>query len=106
MRTIEEWYDTLVELTEGTDYDVLLKTKISSPVVAIVPRGCDTPQRIAIYPKKTQNAGLVFERDVFQLPRVQVLVGEPRRIKGNRPHYHDIPDQVIIEVCKAFLCKQ
>ena len=36
MRTIEEWYDTLVELTKNTDYEVLIKTKICSPVVAIV----------------------------------------------------------------------
>ena len=105
MRTIEEWYDTLVELTKGTDYDVLIRTKISKPVVAIVPQNYDTPQRIAIYPKKTQNAGLVFEDDVFQIPRIQELVGEPRRIKGNRPHYNNIPDQTIIEVCRSFLCK-
>ena len=105
MRTIEEWYDTLVELTRGTDYEVLIKTKICSPVVAIVPKNFDTPQRVAIYPKKTKNAGLVFEYDVFQIPRVKELMGEPNRIKGNRPHYTDIPDQTILEVCKAFLIK-
>ena len=103
MKTIEQWYDTLVELTRSTDYEVLIKTKISSPVVAIVPKGADTPQRIAIYPKKTKNAGLVFEYDVFQIPYVKELMGEPNRIKGNRPHYNDIPDQTILEVCKAFL---
>ena len=67
MRTIEEWYETLVELTRGTNYGVLIKTEICSPVVAIVPKGYDTPQRIAIYPKKTKNSGLVFENDVFQI---------------------------------------
>ena len=65
MRTIEEWYETLVELTRDTNYGVLIKTEICSPVVAIVPKGYDTPQRIAIYPKKTKNSGLVFEYDVF-----------------------------------------
>ena len=105
MRTIEEWYDTLVELTKNTDYEVLIKTKICSPVVAIVPKGYDTPQRIAIYPKKTKNSGLVFENDVFQIPHVRELMGEPTKIKSNRPHYYDIPDQTILEVCKAFLIK-
>ena len=105
MRTVQEWYDTLVELTRGTDYGVIIKTDICSPVVAIVPKGGYTPQRIAIYPKKTQNAGLVFEYDVFQIPRVKELMGEPTRIKSNRPHYYDIPDQIILEVCTAFLTK-
>ena len=103
MKTIEEWYDTLVELTENTDYEVLVKAKISSPVVAIVPKGCDTPQRIAIYPKKTTCAGLVFERDVFDISHVAALMGEPHRDKSNRPHYNQISDEMIVEVCKAFL---
>ena len=105
MRTIEEWYEILVELTRGTNYGVLIKTEICSPVVAIVPKGYDTPQRIAIYPKKTKNSGLVFENDVFQIPHVRELMGEPTRIKSNRPHYYDIPDHTILEVCKAFLIK-
>ena len=103
MRTIEEWYNILVELTENTDFEVLMKTQISSPVVAIVPRGYYTPQRIAIYPKKTQNAGLVFDRDVFEIPHINALMGEPHRDKGNRPHYNNIPDETIIEVCETFL---
>lgn len=82
-----------------------MKSKISKPVVAIVPRGASTPQRVAIYPRKTQNAGLVFEYDVFQIPRARELVGDPCRIKSNRPNYNDIPDQIIIEVCKSFLSK-
>ena len=103
MKTIEEWYDTLVKLTENTDYEVIIRAKISSPVVAIVPKGYDTPQRIAIYPKKTTCAGLVFERDVFAIPHVAALMGEPHRDKSNRPHYNQIPDETILEVCKAFL---
>ena len=103
MRTIEEWYDTLVELTKNTNYDVLIKTKISKPVVAIVPKNTNTPQRIAIYPKKTTCAGLVFEQDVFEIPHVAALMGEPHRDKSNRPHYNKIPDETIVEVCKAFL---
>ena len=105
MRTIEEWYDTLVDLTENTDYEVLVRAKISSPVVAIVPKGYDTPQRIAIYPKKTKGAGLVIENDIYQMQKIKDLLGEPRRIKGNRPHYNDIPDYTILEVCKTFLFK-
>ena len=105
MKTIEEWYDTLTEMTQGTEYEVIMKSEITSPVVAIVLKYFETPQRIAIYPKKTKNAGLVFENDVFRMPKIKDLVGEPKRIKGNRPHYNDIPDEIILEVCKNFLSK-
>ena len=105
MMTIEEWYATLTKMTENTDYEVLIKTKISSPVVTLVPKGYDTPQRIAIYPKKTQGAGLVIENDIYQMQKIKDLLGEPHRIKGNRPHYNDIPDDTILEVCKTFLYK-
>ena len=104
MRRIEEWYDTLVQLTEDTEYGVLLKTKISSPLVAIVPKNFDTPQRIAIYPKKIKNAGLVIEKDVFSISKIQNILGEGRE-HGNRPHYNNVPDDVILAVCKAFLFK-
>ena len=105
MKSIENWYNVLLELTKNTKYDVLIRAEISNPVVAIVPKYFDTPQRISIYPKKTKNAGLVFERDVFQLPRVKDLLGDPIRTKSNRPHYNDISDETIIEVCKTFLFK-
>ena len=105
MMTIEEWYAILTKMTEDTDCEALIKTRISNPVVAIVPRGYDTPQRIAIYPKKTQGAGLVIENDIYQMQKIKDLLGEPRRIKGNRPHYNDIPDYTILEVCKTFLFK-
>lgn len=105
MKTIEEWYDILTQMVQNTGYEVIMKANISKPVVAIVPRNFDTPQRIAIYPKKTKNAGLVFEHDVFQLPRVKDLMGEPSRIKSNRPHFNDISDETILEACKTFLSK-
>ena len=54
MKTIQDWYVTLTEMTKDTDYDVIIKPDISVPVVAIVPCCFDTPQRIAIYPKKTK----------------------------------------------------
>ena len=104
MRTIEDWYDILVEMTRNTEYGVLIKTKITKPVVAIVPKGAETPQRIAIYPKKTKNAGLVIEKDVFDMSKIQNILGEGRE-HGNRPHYNDISDEIIIEVCKTFLFK-
>jgi hypothetical protein len=103
MRTIEEWYNTLNDMVEGTEFEIICKPNISNPVVAIVPKGCDTPQRIAVYPKKTTCAGLVFEQDIFEIPRVATLMGTPHRDKSNRPHYNRIPDETIIEVCKAFL---
>ena len=93
-------------MTGNTDYEVLMKEKISSLVVAIVPKYLGTPQRIAIYPKKTQNPGLVIEKDVYEMSKIQVLLGEPKRIKSNRPHYCDIPEQTIIKVCKIFLLKE
>ena len=105
MRTIEAWYETLVELTEDTDYGVLIKTTISSPVVAIVPKNIGTPQRIAIYPKKTKGAGLVIEKDVYAIPKIRNLLGDDYRDKSNRPHFTDVPDQTILEVCMAFLFK-
>ena len=104
--TIEEWYNLLKNLSENTSYDVIMKKKIQNPVVAIVPKWRDTPQRVAVYPRKTKNAGLVFENDVFQLPTVRDLLGEPNRIKGNRPHYNNISDQIIFDVCRAFLVKR
>ena len=105
MKTIEEWYDILTQMTQNTEYEVIMKANISKPVVAIVPRNFSTPQRVAVYPKKTKNAGLVFEYDVFQLPRIKDLLGDPSRIKSNRPHYNDISDKIILEVCRAFLSK-
>ena len=102
MKTLEEWYYTLLELTQDTEYSVIIKTQINKPVVAIVPKNVNTPQRIAIYPKKTQNAGLVIEKDIFHIPSIKNMLGEGRE-HGNRPHYNDVPDQTILDVCKAFL---
>ena len=103
MKAIKEWYDTLKEMVSGTEYDVIIKENISHPVVAIVPANIKTPQRIGVYPKKTKDAGLVIEMDVYDLPEIQALLGDDYRPKSNRPHYNDVPDQVILEVCKIFL---
>jgi hypothetical protein len=103
MRTIYEWYNILSEMVKGTGYDVLMKENISNPVVAIVPKNIGTPQRVAIYPKKTKCAGLVIEMDVYNIPAIRKLLGDDFRDKSNRPHYNDVPDQTIIEVCKIFL---
>jgi hypothetical protein len=103
MKAIEEWHDTLNAMVSGTEYDVIIKQNISHPVVAIVPVNIETPQRIAIYPKKTKDAGLVIEKDVYAIPAVRKLLGDDFRDKSNRPHYNDVPDQTILEVCKIFL---
>lgn len=103
MNDIREWYDTLKSMVSGTAYDVIIKEDIIHPVVAIVPANMETPQRIAIYPKKTKCAGLVIEMDVYAIPAIRKLLGDDFRDKGNRPHYNDVPDQTIIEVCKIFL---
>lgn len=103
--TIEEWYELLEKLTENTDYDVIMKKQIKNPVVAIVPKGYDTPQRIAIYPKKTKNPGLVIEDDIYSISKIQILVGEADRVHSNRPHFNNVSDQVIIDICKIFLRK-
>ena len=51
----------------GTEYDAIINgaEKSNSIGVAIVPKGCNGPQRICIYPKKTVASGLVviFDRD-------------------------------------------
>lgn len=103
MKTIENWYNILLELTKETEYDVLIKAEISNPVVAIVPKYFDTPQIIAIYPKKTKYAGLVIENDIFNIQNIKKLLGEPNRIKSNRPHYNNVEDEIIITVCRNFL---
>ena len=103
--TIEEWYELLKKLTENTDYDVIMKKQIKNPVVAIVPKGHDTPQRIAIYPKKTKNPGLVLEDDIYSMSKIQILAGEVDRVHSNRPHFNNVSAQVIIDICKIFLRK-
>ena len=103
MRTIYEWYNVLSEMVKGTGYEVLIKENISNPVVAIVPKNIGTPQRVAIYPKKTKDAGLVIEMDVYAIPAIRQLLGDNYRNKSNRPHYNDVPDQTILDVCKTFL---
>jgi hypothetical protein len=105
MKTIQEWNDILVEMTDKTDYCVLTKRSINSPVVAIVPKEKDFPQIIAIYPKKTKNPGLVLMYDAYNRRKIQDLVGEPNRIHSNRPHFSNVEEQTIIDVCKAFLLK-
>jgi hypothetical protein len=37
------------------------------------------------------------------IPNIKDLLGEPKRIKSNRPHYNDVTDEIILEVCKIFL---
>ena len=105
MMTIEVWCNLLKKLTENTDYDVIMKDQIKKPVVAIVPKWRETPQRIAIYPKKTKNAGLVLEDDIYSNSRITVLAGDADRIHSNRPHFNHVEDEVIIEICKIFLMK-
>ena len=103
--TIDEWYDLLKKLIDNTDYDVIMKKQIKNPVVAIVPKWQDTPQRIAIYPKKTKNAGLVLEHDIYSVSRIQLIAGEADRFHSNRPHFNNVSDQNIIDICKIFLLK-
>ena len=105
MRSIEEWYNVLIEITQNTEYDVIIKKNISSPVVAIVPKWQESPQRIAVYPKKTKNPGLVLEEDIYSISKIQTILGEPNRIHSNRPHFTDVSDDIIIAICKIFLMK-
>jgi hypothetical protein len=106
MNTIYEWYRIITELVADTGFYVIMKDDISNPVVAILPKGYESPQRVAIYPKKTKDAGLVIELDVLHIHRVYELLGEPARMHSNRPHYNNIPDEVIIEVVKEFLLRE
>ena len=105
MKSIRDWYNILSEMTADTEYEAIMKDDISSSVVAIVPKHYGTPQRIAIYPKKTKNSGLVIEQDVFEMSGVEQLLGEPTRVKSNRPHYNGVSDDVILAVCNIFLHK-
>lgn len=103
VRTLEEWFETLDTLLKGTEYKVINNNaKGSAAGVAIVPREKESPQRIAIYPKKTKGAGLVMEMDVYDKMKDIIPLDEPARIKGNRPHYNDQLDELILKVCELF----
>ena len=106
MRSIEEWYNVLKEITQNTEYDVIIKKNISNPVVAIVPKWYQTPQRIAVYPKKTKNPGLVLEEDIYSISTIQKIIGAPNRVHGNRPHFTNVSDDIIIAICEVFLMKE
>ena len=106
MRSIEEWYNVLKKITQNTEYDVIIKKNISNPVVAIVPKWYQTPQRIAVYPKKTKNPGLVLEEDIYSISTIQKIIGAPNRVHGNRPHFTNVSDDIIIAICEVFLMKE
>lgn len=107
MKTLEDWVVTLEELFADTEYDVMLNggTK-SKPGVAVVPKGCTTPQRICVYPKKTKGPGLVIEMDIYNVLASKGMLKNPNRIKGNRPHYNDLTDEIVIDAVKAFLMRK
>lgn len=103
-RTLEDWFVTLDTLLKDTEYKVIYNNaKGSAAGVAIVPRGKETPQRIAIYPKKTKGAGLVMEMDVYDKIKDIIPLQEPARIKSNRPHCNDQTDELILKVCELFV---
>ena len=104
----ERWLDILSELCEGTNYEAQYN-KAKSPGakgVVIVPRGTDTPQRIAVYPKATMNPGLVIEMDIYKNYAVKAGLEEYGKDKSNRPHYGDVPEEKIIKLVKLFLNKE
>ena len=103
MKTIKEWHAFLSKLSDGTDFRAIIKEDITNPVVALVPKYLDSPQRIAIYPKKTKNAGLVVEQDVYEVYFIQRMLGGPSRVHSNRPHFKSVEDDIIVAVCSAFL---
>jgi len=99
--TIDEWLRILGRLCEGTEYDAIING--ASDGIAIVPKITHTPQRVAVYPKKTKNPGLVLEQDIDAAAHRNIEFQEPARIKSNRPHYCDVPENTVLEICKLFI---
>jgi hypothetical protein len=105
-RSLEDWLTLLKELCENTGYKAKMNgAKAGNLGVVIVPAENESPQRIAIYPKKTKEAGLVVEMDVYEKIRHFPGLESHDRIKGNRPHYNSVPDDIIVDVCRTFLNK-
>lgn len=106
-RTIGEWLHTLNNMCEGTEYEAIENgAKDSAAGVAIVPKNIHTPQKILIIPRKTKGASIAIEMDVYHRIKEIEGINKPCREKGNRPHYKDVSDEVIEDICKVFLGKK
>lgn len=107
-RNIEQWKSLLEDMCIGTEYDAIINgaEKSNSIGVAIVPKGCNGPQRICIYPKKTVDSGLVVEMDVYEKLKGRGFLVEYDRLHSNRPHYNRVKDEEILMVLQMFLGKE
>lgn len=103
-RNMEEWETLLTELCRGTEYEAMKNGGTGNTEgIAIVPRGEISPQKICVYPKKTQNPGFVIEKDVYELAQDKCGLRDYDREKSKRPHFNDLDEGVIIDVCNTFL---
>ena len=103
-RSLEEWLEDLSNLCNETKFEAIINGgKKNAAGIAVVPRGEKGPQRICIYPKKTKGAGLVLEMDIYKLAQKNCCLRECDRIKSNRPHFGDMTDEIIMDVCKMFV---
>lgn len=102
MNTLEDWLIVLQDLTDGTDYYAIYNGNAGG--VSVYRKGTGRPQLATVYPKKTQDAGLVIHPDCY--PKLNMLdkltpYRSSRTTKTHLPHYNQVPDQVILE---AFRC--
>lgn len=103
-RNLEEWLEDLSNLCDGTNFEAVRNGgKNGAEGIAVVPRGEEGPQRICVYPKKTKGAGFVVEMDVYRLAQKNCNLREYDGIKSNRPHFGDMTDEIIMDVCKMFV---
>ena len=64
--------------------------------------GGDLPREVKI----SIHFSILIALMIFEMSKIKELLGEPKRIKSNRPHYYDVAEQKIIDVCKIFLFKE
>ncbi len=101
--TLNEWYDTLSKLCEGSEYRAMQNGgKGSAAGVAIVPKEADTPQFVCVYPKKRTDAAIVLKPALYEKLKSDITL-TPVVNNARKVSFRDVSDDQIIKICKLLL---